>query len=259
LWGSLAIGSVPCGYFTVKGVKTLVRRHSVRDSHNYIKKRYNAFKAEFMQEKGGDHWCWLSCIQALYKFWGFDIPAEELYKKLTNRSPEFFIVDRLSGSNLEQEFDMNFSSVTTQLKPIFGLIEVKRSESIKKIQENIKKFYNYIGKVPFYIRDGDAAAIGGGHAVVIKQVLENSFTIEEPDTQLQYKRDSFDYCLNYFQEPGAISDDYISINLIALVKSDNPIKSVYVPANDSAGELVKFEDSWAVKYNGSIMQHFQAT
>ena len=237
---------IALGYLSEKGIETLAYRASKKDLYNRIKKYYNAVPAIYMQPKAGIHWCWLSCIRALYKFHNFDISDEELYQKLTNRSPEFFMVNRLSGSRLEEEFDMNFSSVTTQLKPIFARIQVKRSEGVNKILENIKKFHNYIGKIPFYVRDSDEDAKGGGHAVNIVDISDKSFVIEEPDTQLQYKRDAYDYCVNFFQDPRNVSENKVACRLIALVKSDSPIKSLHIE-DGKAYELIKINENFAYK------------
>lgn len=236
---------IPVGYLSYIGIETLDYKSQKREIADSLKKRFYAVPANYMQKKNGIHWCWLECIRALYKYRNIDISPEALYKKLTGKSPEFFTVNRRTGASDSALFNMKFSEVDTKYKPIFANIDIKRYNGVKALLEYIKKFYNYIGKVPFYIGDSDEASKGGGHAVNITKILDDSFCIEEPDTGLSFFRDSIDYCSNYFQAPYYASKDKINLHMMALVPKEESIKSVFIK-NNEVRELIELKDEGTI-------------
>lgn len=220
--------------------KALVKKYI--ESFNNTFKNNNIEKNKYTCVQEGKAWCWLACIQAMFKeaSGGSIKSQEELYTKMLGRKPAPFQTIRseylmmgLMNNNIKNAIS-SMSGGNSRINKCMvhvgiGGFKEEITKKIKKIEEIIINYYNSTGKKIFAIHDSfNCSAQKDGlvmvHFVNIVDIDENSniMTIEDPQSGLSRKEKIYDFCKRYFYEGGVLTKSP-AIEMMSIIDSNNQL------------------------------------
>lgn len=216
LTGSLVNGAVGAGVLAVGipssiGLATIKSELNTRAVAHIQSKKLDTKPNKYTRKQEGIAWCWLACLQGIYKYNNVEVSQEDIFKKIFKVSPKYFEVQRLdiisAGGVMPKSFVSSVNSIKPELKYNKAIIHThndKKTGSVA-IKNAILDYYNSVGKSAFAILDNFAGMLSGGskylgHVVNVVEINtdSNEIRIEDPATGLSRKENLDEFCENYY-------------------------------------------------------------
>lgn len=185
---------------------------------------------KFTKKQEGLAWCWLACLQGLYRYNDIEISQEDIYKAIFHENPSRFNVTRgeyLPMGPWSKSFFNSINSLNDNVKLNKATIYYRDVYDLESIENCIKDYYNSIGERAFSIIDNVFSGIRVEntfvlHFVNVVNITDGNITIEDPQTGLSRTESLKEFCERY--SFGMMSVSPI-IQMMSLVDVDSKMTS----------------------------------
>lgn len=195
-----------------------------------LKEKFNVTPNVFTKKQEGLMWCWIACLEGMYKFSGVEISQEDIVRALYHKEPSYFNLLRLQGKPfgaLPKDYRRSINSLNKSLRLNKAMIYFRGSKDVDALKDCIIDYYNSIGKKAFGITDNFAFGKSGNsyvlHMVNVVNITENDITIEDPQSGLSRTQNLRDFCRCYYDS--GFMKNFSFIEVMSLVNSDRKMAS----------------------------------
>ncbi len=200
------------------GTLSLLSRYSEKIYEDLLKQKFCTTPNKFTKKQEGIRWCWIACLQGIYKYNGFEISQENIYKAIFNKAPSYFSVKRAQGlpvGILPKGCTAAINSININFKFNKAMIYYRDFEDLKSIENCIRDYYNSIGKKAFAIVDSFISGKSSLHFVNVVDITGEMITIEDPQSGLSRTEKLQDFCQRYYPKIMRVTP---IIEMVSLVK-----------------------------------------
>ena len=233
---NLALAGINIGTFNLR------LRSCEKIYEDLLKQKFCITPNRFTKKQEGIGWCWIACLQGIYKYNGFEISQENIYKAIYHKNPSYFSAKRNQGlpiGILFKSITGAINSINKNFKFNKAMIYYRDVKDLKSIENCIMDYYNSIGKKAFAIVDSFVGGQSSLHLVNVVDITGEMITIEDPQSGLSRTEKLQDFCKRYYPRIMKVTP---IIEMVSLVKHNFKIAPEinYFCREDSCKEIGNF-------------------
>ncbi|MDR1240702.1 MAG: hypothetical protein LBK29_02360 [Oscillospiraceae bacterium] len=183
------------------------RKYRVEQYASELRKTFNVVDNVFTKKQEGVGWCWIACLQGMYKHKGIELSQEHIFRAIFNRNPEYLESRRteklIIGTTAPNHLVRSINSLNTNYEYNKAIIHINGRRDETAIKNSILDYYNLIGRTVFAIIDSFTGSFAVNdiivvHFVNVTNISEDAITLEDPQTGLSRTEKLQDFCQRYY-------------------------------------------------------------
>lgn len=193
----------------------------------------NVSTNKYTSKQEGVGWCWIACIQGMFKNLGINVSQKEIFNKIYGTNPSLFKALRLNcmpAGSLSKKTVNSINNIHSGYKLNKCMVYMdninNEKDGIERIKKSIKEYRKLINNNVFAIYDSFACSFfenGSAllHFVNVVDIDDNdNITIEDPQSGLSRIEKLDTFCARYYENEGLLSG-FPVIEMMSIVDEKN--------------------------------------